>query len=448
MATYLSHGIIHSYTLECNYNTSRIGNDVAMPSADPKSSIPDCPVTATYDNAPGKYVPSSYHSVGRACLISMLDIRGFNPCSRVPNTHFGDLKELYLRIESQVMKRKEYRLAKRLSTAQTSKGMKNQNCISNNETIHEWRPKVSTMNVCASSSSRRSFANKWGACLVPSGSEDTGKGFSFPVVAIRNPHDLETAMCSHHLTKVTPGHKNREDVSTPVNPKPIDMFVQMTFPKLDEVGIAEGSTSIPTDTFLVPNSKNGKNMTQFLAMECQAISQPESILLGDSLMGPRVPPRPPVIDASVCLEHHDFNYVDIVGEVPIVVEENTEDTSGGTMHRYESTKESDSEISNSALNENGDKDIVHGNATLNLNVCEHILKLEQKPPKGQPSSRQKDYNCVRHAAQVRVIPPGVEHKYGCESIAESFARTGLMADEIKTTNRRTGQSCLLLPNHR
>ena len=28
VATYLSHGIIHSYTLECNYNTSKFANEV------------------------------------------------------------------------------------------------------------------------------------------------------------------------------------------------------------------------------------------------------------------------------------------------------------------------------------------------------------------------------------------------------------------------------------
>lgn len=31
VATYLKHKLIHSYTIECNYNTSRIGNEIALP---------------------------------------------------------------------------------------------------------------------------------------------------------------------------------------------------------------------------------------------------------------------------------------------------------------------------------------------------------------------------------------------------------------------------------
>ena len=75
VATYLSHGIIHSYTLECNYNTSKVANEIFMPERDPGGTSQDSPLAAAQSLLPEKYTPATYHQVGRACVLAMLDIR-------------------------------------------------------------------------------------------------------------------------------------------------------------------------------------------------------------------------------------------------------------------------------------------------------------------------------------------------------------------------------------
>ena len=94
VATYLSHGIIHSYTLECNYNTSKTANEVPAPVGNPGGDSTDTPLSAAATPLPEKYTPATYHQVGRACVLAMLDIRGLNPCSRVPNSKWLSLDKL------------------------------------------------------------------------------------------------------------------------------------------------------------------------------------------------------------------------------------------------------------------------------------------------------------------------------------------------------------------
>merc|ERR1711871_884336 len=109
VATYLSHGIIHSYTLECNYNTSKFANEVPETVGHPQGQTQDYPLSAPANNNPEKYTPSSYHGVGRACVLAMLDIRGINPCSRIPNSKWQSLEKLRAAILKEVGLRKEYR---------------------------------------------------------------------------------------------------------------------------------------------------------------------------------------------------------------------------------------------------------------------------------------------------------------------------------------------------
>ena len=70
VATYLAYGLIHSYTLECNYNCSKYSNEIVpvnnahlLGNEDPTNVAP----FSTYSSE--KYTPSSYACVGRACLI-------------------------------------------------------------------------------------------------------------------------------------------------------------------------------------------------------------------------------------------------------------------------------------------------------------------------------------------------------------------------------------------
>lgn len=104
--TYLAYGLVHSYTLECNYNTSRIGNEVAPPEQEilGQNVTPPSPFTTN----PEKYTPSSWSGVGRACIVAMLDIRGQNPCSRIPKSKFKTLDRVRNAVVMEVRNRKEY----------------------------------------------------------------------------------------------------------------------------------------------------------------------------------------------------------------------------------------------------------------------------------------------------------------------------------------------------
>lgn len=112
VATYLAHGIIHSYTLECNYNTSRVNNDVPAPVVNPEGDISDNPMSVSSATHPEKYTPASYHNVGRACIVAMLDIRDINPCSRIPNSRHLTLDKIRAVVGKEVGLRKEYRMSR------------------------------------------------------------------------------------------------------------------------------------------------------------------------------------------------------------------------------------------------------------------------------------------------------------------------------------------------
>ncbi|XP_063684887.1 cytosolic carboxypeptidase-like protein 5 isoform X5 [Bolinopsis microptera] len=76
-----STGIIHSYTLECNYNMGRQLNQLPAASKDNGRATP--PVTASF---PPKYTPDSWEEVGKALAVGLLDMHNVNPWSRLLNT--------------------------------------------------------------------------------------------------------------------------------------------------------------------------------------------------------------------------------------------------------------------------------------------------------------------------------------------------------------------------
>nr|AMO02543.1 cytosolic carboxypeptidase-like protein [Tityus serrulatus] len=83
VAFYFLTGIIHSYTLECNYNTGRSINNLAK--VDGTDGILTPPL-------PGKaipyYSPTVYQQVGRALAVSILDATEHNPVSRLNGTSY------------------------------------------------------------------------------------------------------------------------------------------------------------------------------------------------------------------------------------------------------------------------------------------------------------------------------------------------------------------------
>ncbi|XP_075904541.1 cytosolic carboxypeptidase-like protein 5 isoform X4 [Nelusetta ayraudi] len=78
VAIYKAIGLLHSYTLECNYNTGKTMN--AIPSACHDSGRATPPPPPSF---PPKYTPEIFEQVGRAVAISALDMVECNPWSRL-----------------------------------------------------------------------------------------------------------------------------------------------------------------------------------------------------------------------------------------------------------------------------------------------------------------------------------------------------------------------------
>jgi len=148
VSTFLRYGLIHSYTIESNYNTSKSGNDVPPcdNNTNSENSINNDVNGYNFTPNPEKYTPSSYASVGRASIIAMLDIRGINPCSRVVKSRHRTIENLRQKVYDMVKNRKEYksdRIKNRisgLSVASIREKKKNDN----SNGIIPWRRSISS----------------------------------------------------------------------------------------------------------------------------------------------------------------------------------------------------------------------------------------------------------------------------------------------------------------
>ncbi|NXX76891.1 CBPC5 protein, partial [Urocolius indicus] len=78
VAIYKALGIIHSYTLECNYNTGRAVNSIPVACHDDgRASPPPTPAL------PAKYTVELFEQVGRALAVAALDMAECNPWPRI-----------------------------------------------------------------------------------------------------------------------------------------------------------------------------------------------------------------------------------------------------------------------------------------------------------------------------------------------------------------------------
>ncbi|XP_048256600.1 cytosolic carboxypeptidase-like protein 5 isoform X3 [Haliotis rufescens] len=86
VAVFKAIGIIHSYTLECNYNTGRMVNSVPPAFHDQGRATP--PPIAGF---PPKYTQAHYEEVGRAVATAALDMMETNPWTRLTLSEHSSL---------------------------------------------------------------------------------------------------------------------------------------------------------------------------------------------------------------------------------------------------------------------------------------------------------------------------------------------------------------------
>lgn len=87
VAVFKATGIVHSYTLECNYNCGRVANCLPPATCDSGRATP--PPSPGF---PPKYTTEIYEEVGRAVAVAVLDMNNSNPWSRLPLSEFASLE--------------------------------------------------------------------------------------------------------------------------------------------------------------------------------------------------------------------------------------------------------------------------------------------------------------------------------------------------------------------
>ncbi|XP_021248457.1 cytosolic carboxypeptidase-like protein 5 isoform X2 [Numida meleagris] len=89
VAVYKALGIIHSYTLECNYNTGRSVNSIPLACHDNGRASPPPPPAF-----PSKYTVELFEQVGRALAVAALDMEECNPWPRIVLSEHSCLSNL------------------------------------------------------------------------------------------------------------------------------------------------------------------------------------------------------------------------------------------------------------------------------------------------------------------------------------------------------------------
>jgi hypothetical protein len=103
VAMHVATGLVHSYTLECNYNTGKVLNHVpAAQNANGRASPERVPTT------PPKYTPKDWAEVGRGVLASILDLYNLNPWSRTGNSKYRQVDKVRHAVFSEIRNQKEY----------------------------------------------------------------------------------------------------------------------------------------------------------------------------------------------------------------------------------------------------------------------------------------------------------------------------------------------------
>ncbi|XP_066524503.1 cytosolic carboxypeptidase-like protein 5 isoform X2 [Hoplias malabaricus] len=108
-------GLIHSYTLECNYNTGRSVNTIPPACHDNGRATPPPPPAF-----PPKYTPEVYEQVGRAVAIAALDMAECNPWPRLVLSEHSNLVNLRACMLKHVRNSKGFSTNTRRNTTKSS----------------------------------------------------------------------------------------------------------------------------------------------------------------------------------------------------------------------------------------------------------------------------------------------------------------------------------------
>jgi hypothetical protein len=165
VALYKATGLIHSYTLECNYACGRVMNTI---SAAANSSLFNGRISPpTHTELPPKFQPEHYQNVGKGLAIAALDMAEINPCTRVNNTTFGSLEavrnwvKFYIRTKLNSNKKYPITQAKtpnKSGNTNNSQNSYNSNNNNNNEYKNNARRNTApTSNLKSNEISRRNF---------------------------------------------------------------------------------------------------------------------------------------------------------------------------------------------------------------------------------------------------------------------------------------------------
>mmetsp|Transcript_4295 Transcript_4295/g.5472 ORF Transcript_4295/g.5472 Transcript_4295/m.5472 type:complete len:692 (+) Transcript_4295:164-2239(+) len=103
VAMHKATGMIHSYTLECNYNTGKVLNHVPAAQNCQGRASPERQKTG-----PPKYTIEDWAEVGRGVLASLLDLFDLNPWSRVGNSKYRQVDKVRHAVFSDIRNQKEY----------------------------------------------------------------------------------------------------------------------------------------------------------------------------------------------------------------------------------------------------------------------------------------------------------------------------------------------------
>ncbi len=187
VSTYLDYGLVHSYTLECNYNQSKYGNEVPPCENDPNGQYTTPP--SAYTTNPEPYTPSSWGGVGRACLVAILDVKSQNPCSRIPKSSYKSLDKMKLIVYDEVKMKKEFKLVNE----------KNKSFMMNKvkEELSEWQRTESRSGIIG------------GGSVVNYNSTDDSTIISKSEVSITSSVKVSSNIPSKKLIPVVPGKEKK-----------------------------------------------------------------------------------------------------------------------------------------------------------------------------------------------------------------------------------------------